>query len=84
MQYKTVWKYVIEESDEFKIPGGAFLDAVYVGNHWVTWWEVRPDEEPRLHRFKTYGTGHSIPSDARWLQTARDGSFVWHLYELAD
>lgn len=34
--------------------------------------------------FAVFGTGHSIPEDAKHCGTWLDRQYVWHLYELKD
>lgn len=81
---KTIWKFVIERGAKLKLPpGSTFLHAAY-GQGWVTWWELDPRaDKSEIRQFQTFGTGWDIPGSAKWLATALDGSFVWHLYEVS-
>ncbi len=81
---KTIWKFVIGRDAELKLSSDAtFLYAVFGQGGWVTWWELDPHaDKSAIRRFQTFGTGWDIPGNAKWLATALDGSFVWHLYEV--
>lgn len=49
---------------------------------WVEYSDVTPEIQ---RRFQVYGTGHPLPSGARWVGTCprtRMG-LVWHLFELS-
>lgn len=54
--------------------------------HLVEFWAEHDDAAPpRTRVFQVFGTGHELPSGARWWgTTARTPEgLVWHLYELA-
>lgn len=44
----------------------------------TVWFERDPDGRPWYYR--TFGTGHPIPSDVVHAGTVLDPPFVWHLY----
>lgn len=47
------------------------------------WAEHEGDEYAIPRTFRVYGTGHPIPSRARWWgTTGRVDGLVWHLFEL--
>jgi len=50
----------------------------------VEFWAEHDDDggEPK-RLFQVFGTGHPLPSGARWTGTApRVSGLVWHLYEV--
>lgn len=78
----TVWKFIFGREALISLPEGAkFLRAEYSGDLWITWWMVDPQASQKRKRFVTIGTGWEIESK-KHLATARDGSFIWHLFEV--
>lgn len=49
----------------------------------VEFWAEFQENAPGVPRtFQVFGTGHDIPEDAKYVGTAMDHPYVWHLFEL--
>lgn len=44
------------------------------------WCEVDDEASKISVLFEPFGTGHSIPPDATFCATYKDGVFMWHVY----
>jgi len=85
----VIYKYEINPNAgmrEQAIPRGAvFLDFQNQGGELVMWFEVDPDERADRRAFQLIGTGNFFDKKhLKYLATAQDGPFVWHLYEVPE
>ena len=85
---KQIWKFVIEGSGSFPIPGGAeILTLQMQGDNPCIWALVDPSKEKEFRNFEVYGTGHNIHCDMgverKYIGTFQisGGSLVFHLFE---
>jgi len=84
---KTIWKYQIhlgKGNGKFDIPKGGKIVHVACPQHLILnfWVEVETTNNIlELRHFTVLGTGHPIPDGAKYVGTAVDTNFVWHLYE---
>jgi hypothetical protein len=83
---RYIWKYVVPVDDaehRIDIPIGSPIVHVANQEHrWLTFWADVSDLDPLVRRtFRVFGTGHRIESDWRYIGSAFDGPFVWHLFE---
>ena len=69
------------EFDEIPV-GATFMRLGYdPRGHLCAWFEVDICETAtESYRFFIVGTGWSVPSDAKYVTTLLDGSYVWHYY----
>jgi hypothetical protein len=85
---RTVYKYQIKAGfiTRLEIPYHArIVHAEYGPDTSVTFWAEVDTESPlEIREFQIFGTGHEIPRGGEWIDTVRDGIFVWHVYELID
>ena len=85
---KSIWKYELPINDRpHRLPAKLMHSAMtWEGNEYgvTVWCEVIPsDIDDELHHyFQVFGTGHAIPRDAVYMGIVRDGSFVWHIYDV--
>jgi hypothetical protein len=87
---RTIWKYdlpsVLSDDPMVMMPDGADVLCVQVQDGFPRVWAlVDPDAARVAHRFRVYGTGHSLPNEpGRYIGTwqAAGGMFVWHLFDL--
>lgn len=82
---KTIWKFPFTEdyTVEALVPDQAeVLCAQLQGSVPCLW--IRVDTEwPKVTRkFKIFGTGHDVPSDAKYVSTFQSPPFVWHVFEV--
>lgn len=67
-------------SDPVRVETTASPDKV---EFWAEGYPNHDSASPLRRSFQVFGTGHSVPDDARWVgTTARYAGLVWHLYEL--
>ena len=82
-----VWKYKLDTSGgEALLPlGSRSLHFAIQDNTPCVWAEV-PDryDAQAWRKFRVIRTGGSVPAGARYIGTAHEEVFVWHLYELID
>lgn len=86
---QRIYRYEIEVDDQphsFELTGG---DPVRVeatpDSRIVQFWAVSDETvPPRKRTFQVVGTGHPLPTGARWRGTTSrtPGGLVWHLVEL--
>jgi hypothetical protein len=82
---KTIWKYdlIVENMEgEYYIPKGGkviHVDCIQPGivNFWV---EVNTDNPEEFRQFEIVGTGHPVLYNAKYIGTAIDSPYIWHLY----
>lgn len=83
---KTVWKYPFPENvidATFVVPdGGIFLRTAVQNGTLCMWFCVISDLPKEQRRFLVTGTGHPVPSDAKYCGSCSDGPFEWHVWEL--
>ena len=85
-----IWKYTIPVTDVvvIKVPEGArFLPFVasQAPGTLSLWAEVDPASGPEERRtVLVIGTGNSAGDVGRYIGSALDGAFVWHVYEGRD
>jgi hypothetical protein len=86
--YRVIWKYEIDlynPAQTFRMP--PFSKIVHVDsqkpNTLQFWAEIpMPQDELVEREFVVVGTGHAIENpDLQYAGTAKDGEFIWHLYE---
>lgn len=82
---KRMYKYPVPQaSDKFSLslPQGAEPKIVqWQGDKLYMWALVDPDAAPATRRFRTFGTGHDIADDLKYVTTYFSGPFVMHLFE---
>ncbi len=81
---KTIWKFTMADGIEtFDMPVGARV--VYVdlqAGQPNIWFECDPSADKETRRFRVFGTGHNIPSNALHRGTFQQPPLVWHVYEI--
>lgn len=86
---KAVWKFEFEVSGEalVEMPDGAKVISVGVQcpGHICLWaiCDIRPNWKKVMRTFWVRGTGHPLQIDdarERFIGTAFDRSFVWHVF----
>ena len=83
---KRIWKYNLPIKDvrgDFSIPKNSKIIHVACQKpHIVSFWaEVDDDNETELRHLVVFGTGETISRNNKYIGTALDGLYVWHLYE---
>jgi hypothetical protein len=83
-----MFKYRIsaeQEQTTVAIREGAIIRAVGVQrSREICLWAEVPDDAPVITRtFRVIGTGGDVPDPGTYLGTVFDGTFVWHVYEVA-
>ena len=92
MALKSIWKFTLK-SLFFKplsfttiaMPAGAqVLDAQIQNGLICLWALVIPGNALEDRKFITCGTGHHHENldEAKFISTAQDGKFVWHVFEV--
>jgi len=84
---RRMFRYVVSADDEpHVIPLSHSPVAVAaIGPSAVEFWAEHTEGAPQVKRlFRVFGTGHSLPDDAKWVGTCPrlPSGIVWHLYEL--
>lgn len=84
---KTIWKYAIEPSDNFRVDLPAGAEFLSVQSQFETpqmWWLVDPTAPKAARRFAVHGTGHTIRGVKTYLGTFQmnEGTLVFHLFEV--
>ena len=85
---RTIWKYHVPFKDWFKLsmPDGAEILSVQMQGDLAFIWALVNPAAPLGHRyFRLAGTGDEIEEDKlSYVGTyqERDGSLVWHLFEM--
>jgi len=87
MAQRRIWKYEIGEEDSLGIemPKDAkILSFQYQENTPCIWALVDHHAEKTLRRFQIVGTGEPYEwyTGHNYIQTAQQGPFVWHLFEV--
>ena len=83
----TIWKYTLEPGrTKLQMPQGAQVLTVQMQHGKPCLWaKVDPTKPDELRIFDVYGTGHTMPDDARllyWASFQMDGgALVWHVFE---
>lgn len=77
---KTVYKYRTE--GQVEMPLDAKLLHFDIQGHvlWV-WAEVDPTKPKGLRILAIVGTGCPVSEGLKYVATAQQGAFVWHLYD---
>lgn len=86
---RTIYKYEIPVTDTLvlQMPEGArplpYLEVAGVGRlRLLTFWAEVDTDQPQVGRvLHVEGTGHPVADGATFIGTARDGVFMWHLYD---
>lgn len=84
---KKIYKYKIPADGLIEIPEGGVILKCLPQNGFLCAWvmffpndrDLNPTEEVKI---MVYGTGHEIPSKAKYINTYFEGPFVWHVHEL--
>lgn len=75
----------LETEEAITVPSIANIVHVAMQHGKVTFWAVvETESEPIVRRFMIAGTGWELPAGVKYIGTAYDGPFVWHLMELVD
>jgi hypothetical protein len=85
---KTIWKYQITKSigihQLIEMPAGAEIVRVGIQGNMITLWAcVLPEEPKQSYLFYFVGTGHPVPVKDRYIGSATDGGFEWHVWEVS-
>jgi hypothetical protein len=79
-----IFKYKFE--DAIKLPHGAkILDVHKYGDTAFLWALVDPAASLQTRFFRMCATGEHLPRGAwawKYITTAHDGGFVWHIFEI--
>lgn len=85
---ETIYKYTINPHVfGIRLPCGAeILSVAFQGDTFCLWAKVNNEAETELRHFKTFGTGHEIPSQIgisyKFVGTGfMDNGFVFHIFE---
>ncbi len=83
---KTIWKFVLEVTDEQEINMPVCAKVIHVGVQGgldlCIWAIVDPTADLAPRRFLIFGTGNPMPvRPGNYLGTAHVGQFVWHVFE---
>jgi hypothetical protein len=81
---KVVLKYILNaEICVFNLPKNAKPLTAFRQNRQICMWVEIPKEEKdmELRTFRVFGTGHTIPSNMKWVSTFNDRPHIWHIYE---
>jgi len=81
---RSIWKFQLM-AEEIQMPERAEVCTFqFQSGIPCVWAIVDPYAPTTVRRFKIFGTGHSLPDpeDCSYVETAQDGAFVWHLFEL--
>jgi len=85
---RKIYKYVINPNDyvDVEMPSGAqILSWQEQNGQMCVWALVDPSSPVETRRFRWAGTGHDIDEldgHLKFIGTAQQGSFVWHLFEV--
>ena len=86
---ETVWKFKINPSSEIQtIEMPVWSHILYFGEdpngELCIWAQVNPVLEYESRSFYCIGTGWDMSEDYmwNWVGTARQGSYMWHLFEV--
>jgi len=84
---RQILKWVIEvdyREQTILMPHGSQVVAVQEQYGQLAMWaDCDTDQSMSPRKFLVIGTGFNIPVDATYLGTVKQGSFVWHLLEIA-
>jgi len=80
---QTIFKYPMELHDRsLALPRGAVIRRFAMQHGLPTVWaEVDSNAPTTTRRMHIFGTGHSLPEGAIYIDSCEDGAFVWHLFE---
>lgn len=82
---KTIYKYPIDLDAEFSLllPQGAQVLSIQQQRGDIFLWAlVDKTAMKEERRFRTVGTGHSVPDgNLKHIATVQDSIFVWHFFE---
>ena len=85
---KTVYKYEIKIQDEFVLELPKIGEGIHVGldpNGQSSMWICHDTEEEKvMTKFYVRGTGHTVPEDGIYINSWKDGPFMWHLFIAED
>lgn len=85
---KAIWKYplaVVDGIQTRKIPIGATF--CHVGNDprgpgVAVWFHVDSARSEESRDFMVVGTGHPVPEQSKYLGSASQNGFIWHVLQL--
>ena len=82
---KTIWKFELQPTVAFSMPGGAEILCVQNQNGLPQLWAlVDPEVKAELRGFTCYGTGHAVPDNpGRYIGTVQmhAGELIFHVFE---
>lgn len=82
---KTIWKYAFAGKTRvtFEMPiGSEPVRVATQGDDICIWAVVSPEtEEKELRKFYISGTGHGVAMKDRYIGSATQGPFEWHIWE---
>lgn len=84
---KTIWKYPlkIEQLNYISVPKGYESLCVQMQDEVPTLWiKVESSNEPEQVVIETYGTGHPIFNDGKYLGTYQVSNLVFHVFEVGN
>lgn len=84
MNTKTIWKYQLSLSkNTFTMDALGEPCRVAMQDGIVTMWAIVNPKAPQVERnFFCSGTGHDVSDTAKYVGSATDGPFEWHVWEL--
>lgn len=84
----TIYKYSVPFEGvvgSIKLPIDAkIVDFNFQYHEPFIWAEVDTQLITEDRQFIVYGTGHMIDEKAKYIATAHNAGFVWHLYEISN
>ena len=87
---RTIYKFTIDLQKDSEInvtmsEGAELLFVACQQEHILScWYQTVVDRPQILRRFVVYGTGQTHHLGGKYVGTALDGQFVWHLYEWSE
>lgn len=84
----TIWKYELEPADRQQVlmPKGAAILCVQKQSGGLCLWAmVDSQEKTEPREIALFGTGNPIdvhPERLKYIGTAQQGPFVWHVFEI--
>lgn len=75
------YKFQLEDWFHLDLPMGA---QILMADDFYLWAKVDTSQPPVARRFRLLGTGHpmDVSEQYRYISTFRDGTYVWHLFEI--
>jgi hypothetical protein len=78
---KTVHKFEVESMGQ-RFPAGKVVLFGPDAAGYVCVWIERDTESEGAQLLQVFGTGHEVPEGNLHLASCKEGSMIWHLYEV--